>query len=115
MVQGAELLEPLRLLQRRRGQGGEAQQRLPAVDVEADVLAGQAARHRLRRRGAQRPPLSRTNGMGLREKYSASPRASVTTFTTAEESISSTSASGSDTVDIGSAGLRAQRAPPRRR
>ena len=46
-----QLLEALRLLERRWGERGEAQQRLPPVAVEPDVPAREPARHGGRRRG----------------------------------------------------------------
>ena len=67
--EGAQLLEPFGLFQRRPRQRGEAQQRVPAVRVEADVLPREAQRDRGLGRGARvgRPAVA-TNGMGLREK-----------------------------------------------
>ena len=75
VVQGAKLLEALRQLEGGGGEGGEAQQGRAAVDVEADVLAGEPAGHREGRgRGAGRPPPVARRGWGCARSRGRLPR-----------------------------------------
>ena len=106
MMQRAELLERLRLLERRRGQRGEAQQRLPPVGVQPDVLAGEArARRRLRRsRAAAGPRCRARTGSGC-ARSTARRRARRSPPSRRPRRASPPRRSrGSDTVDIGSPG-----------
>ena len=73
MLERAQLLERLGPLERRRRQRRERQQELAAVDVQADVLEGA--------RRAGRAGVT-AHGIGAREKYSANPWRSTTTFVT---------------------------------
>ena len=80
------------------GDGGSAAKRSSAsraVGVEADVLARQAARDGRAAAAARGPRRRRARrGWGCARSRARRPRASVTTFTTRGESISSTSAQG---------------------
>ena len=79
-LQHAELLELLGLFERRRRQRGDFEQRLAAIGVDAEVLEEDRWVVEAAERSARG---SRTNGIGLRLKYSARPWLSNTTFTQA--------------------------------
>ena len=95
----------------RAGVGAQArereQERAP-VDVQADVLERERRR---RARGAA----SRVNGIGAREKYSANPARSTTTFTTFGLAKSAGSSIRRHSVAIGSDAVGRAAAPPPRR
>ena len=93
MLERPQLLEQLHLFQRRRRQRGESQQELAAVHVEADVLE----RARSDRCAGITAP-----GITAREKYSAMPWQSTTTFTTCGLASSAGSSMARRKVLIGS-------------
>ena len=98
VVERAQLFERFGAFERGRRQRGEAQQRVAPVDVQADC----------RHAGAGGQP-SRVNGIGAREKYSAKPSPSTTTFMMFGLCRSASSSIRLRSVLISSAGIGGER------